>query len=210
LDDPHLNPDQPSTSYRSKLVLLTGELSRAELLLLFAAQRNAETLYGRGMLLGAWGVALGCLVMGAACILGRVPAEYVVALPAGALGAVVSVLQRMTSGNMELDFHAGSRMLTIYGAMRPVIGAVFGMAVFAAIAGGLLPSIDVSTDAPLAFYAIVGFVAGFNERFAQDMLVGSARRLASQVEAEARNVTSTSARDRLALVALRGNDNTTT
>jgi len=35
----------------------------------------------------------------------------------------------------------------------------------------------VADDSRLPFYAAVGFLAGFNERFAQDMLVASARPL---------------------------------
>lgn len=55
------------------------------------------------------------------------------------------------------------------------------MALFVLLEGGLLPAIEVAEDANLPFYAAVGFLAGFNERFAQDMLVGSARPLAGSV-----------------------------
>jgi hypothetical protein len=35
----------------------------------------------------------------------------------------------------------------------------------------------------LAFYASVGFLAGFNERFAQDMVAGSAQQLNQRLAA---------------------------
>jgi hypothetical protein len=99
-----------------------------------------------------------------------------VALPAGGIGALMSVLQRMTSGRMRLDVHAGRGMLTFYGAVRPFVGGIFGMAVFVLIAGGLVSAIEV-TGAPLPFYAGVGFLTGFSERLAQDMLAGASTQL---------------------------------
>jgi hypothetical protein len=68
-------------------------------------------------------------------------------------------------------------MLITLGAVRPLIGAVFGSVLFAMFDSGILPEVEVADDKPLGFYAVIGFLAGFNERFAQDMLVGSARQL---------------------------------
>jgi hypothetical protein len=68
-------------------------------------------------------------------------------------------------------------MTKAYGALRPVIGGIFGLALFVLFEGGLLPAIEVEEGSNLPFYAGVGFLAGFNERFAQDMLVGSGKPL---------------------------------
>jgi hypothetical protein len=178
------------------LEVLRPEVERAETLLRIAAQRTAQVNYGRGMLLGVAGLFVLCALLAGAFYLGDVPAEYGVALPAGALGAIVSVLQRMTSGSLRLDFNAGTTMLTTFGAVRPIVGAIFGMAIFALLKGGV--SIEVTTDAPLAFYAAVGFLGGLNERFAQDMLVGSAKELTRQLgpgEAPAANASTAAVRD---------------
>jgi hypothetical protein len=83
----------------------------------------------------------------------------------------------MTSGRLRLDVHAGPKMTLAFGALRPVIGGILGMALFVLFEGGLLPAIEVAEDIPLAFYAAVRFLAGFNARFAQDMMVGSAKQL---------------------------------
>jgi hypothetical protein len=131
------------------------------------------------MLYGSAAMLFGSALLGALLALKHVNAQYAIAAPAGALGALVSVLHRMTSGDLKLDFHAGKRMLTLFGAVRPVIGAVFGMALFVLLRGGLLPAIGTPA-VPLAFYAAIGFLAGFNERFAQDMLVGSAKHLSGE------------------------------
>ncbi len=105
-----------------------------------------------------------------------IKARYGVGVPAGGLGATVSVLTRMTSQRMRLNYETQPRLLSAYGALRPAIGAVFGMVVFALIAGGLVPALAVPTDQGtlVSFYAVFGFLAGFNERFAQDMLAGAA------------------------------------
>jgi hypothetical protein len=79
----------------------------------------------------------------------------------------------MTSGRLRLDTHAAPAMTMAYGAVRPAIGGVLGMALFVLFEGGLLPAVEVADEARLPFYAAVGFLAGFNERFAQDMLAGS-------------------------------------
>lgn len=173
-----LNPDDPTDTYKRNLALLRAELERAERLLLIAAQRHAQIRYGAGMLQGTVAIAVFCLVLGAIFYWRQVPAFYAIALPAGAIGALLSVLQRMTSGSLRLDVHAGDKMLNAFGLLRPIVGAAFGMALFALITGGLLPPVEVPAGAsPAAFWAGIGFLAGFNERFAQDMLVGSARRI---------------------------------
>jgi hypothetical protein len=172
--------EEPSEGYAKNLAVLRPEIANAEERLRIAAQRNAQTFYGRGMLIGAVVIAVLCAALGIGFYVGDVPAEYGVALPGGALGALVSVLQRMTSGSLQLDFNAGRRLLALYGAVRPIIGAIFGVVLFAALEGGFLPALDLERDERLGFYAALGFVAGFNERFAQDMLVGSARRLTAQ------------------------------
>jgi hypothetical protein len=58
------------------------------------------------------------------------------------------------------------------GAVRPFVGAAFGMALTALVLGGVLSFVEVPRS-ELAFFAALGFLAGFNERFAQDMLAAS-------------------------------------
>jgi hypothetical protein len=171
--------EEVSARYQKNLQLVVPEIVRAEALQLNAAQRTSQARYGRGMLLGTTAIALTCGVIASIFYAYDVPAEWAVALPAGAIGALVSVLQRMTSGRLELDVDSGAQLITMYGAIRPVVGGVLGMAVFVLFEGGLLPGLEVADKAPIAFYAGVGFLAGFNERFAQDMLVGSAKRISA-------------------------------
>jgi hypothetical protein len=166
-----------SRRYLNNLAALVPEVARVEGILDNAAQRKSQARYGRGMLLGAVAIVVLCALVGLVFDNYETPAWSGVALPAGAAGALVSVLQRMTSGRLQLDVHAGPTMTLAYGALRPVIGGILGMALFVLFEGGLLPAIEVADDSRLPFYAAVGFLAGFNERFAQDMLVASARPL---------------------------------
>ena len=89
----------------------------------------------------------------------------------------MSVFQRMTTGTLYLDLRAGRRLLQLFGGIRPLIGAIFGMAVYAVLKGGVLPAVGAPT-APLGVLRRIGFLAGFNERFAQDMLGQSAEEVA--------------------------------
>jgi hypothetical protein len=168
---------EPSERHLNDLNELVPEVNRVREFLYNAAQRKTQERYGRGMLLGALGIAALCAVLGWLFSSHDTPAEYGVALPCGAAGALVSVLQRMTSGRLRLDVHAGPKMTLAYGALRPAIGGVFGMALFVLLEGGLLPAVEIRDGAALAFYAGIGFLAGFNERWAQDMLAGSSKSL---------------------------------
>lgn len=162
----------PSDAHRRDLAIIREQVERAEGLFRTAAQRDAQALYGRGMLLGV--VAVGIVYGGLVWLLEYLGASQSngIAFATGAVGAVVSVLQRMTVGKLELDITAGKRMLVWLGAIRPWIGAILGAALFAFVEAGLLPVIPDDANL-LAFFAALGFVAGFNERFAQDMLAHS-------------------------------------
>jgi hypothetical protein len=175
-----------SDLYKAKISSLTKRVDEEAQELTDALQRSAQACYGRGMLFGALAIVAVSAVLGVAFSLGDVSAVYGVAFPAGAVGAIVSVLQRMTSTRpsirLELDVGAGHQMLTTYGGLRPVVGAILGYAVFVFLKGGLLPALAVTTTSPLATFAGLGFLGGFNERWAQDMFAASARRLQRRTE----------------------------
>jgi hypothetical protein len=94
----------------------------------------------------------------------------------GAVGGVVSVMARITRRSaLNIDSAQGHGVTALAGAIRPLIGAVFGLALFVFVTGGLVP-IDVPADQWKAnlFFASVAFLAGFSERWAQDTIVHSA------------------------------------
>jgi hypothetical protein len=95
------------------------------------------------------------------------------ALVAGAIGAVVSVIQRINNGKFTLDYDIGGPYAFFLGGLRPLIGGTFAMAISFAFTGGLLHlpvAADESTDSRRLALLVLGFMAGFSERWAQDTL----------------------------------------
>jgi hypothetical protein len=170
-------PPEPGKHFQKQMALYSAQLDEAEKRLRESAQRIAQTRYARGMFGGA--VLLGgfSALLGVAFVVFDTPAYAGVALISGGLGAIVSVFQRMTSGRLELDYEAAGSLIETFGGVRPFVGAILGVVVVAVVDAGLLPAIEVDQGAELPFNAALGFLAGFNERFAQDVLAGSAERL---------------------------------
>jgi hypothetical protein len=172
---------QRSACYERAMSALTERIASIETNLDDSLQRSAQMFYGRGMARGVLVLAVLAGAIGAVFDHYGVPAQYGVAFPAGAIGAALSVLQRMGTKNadrrMALDPNAGQRLLPFYGAARAIVGGVLGYAVFVFLKGGLFPALKVQTSAPLATFAAFGFLGGLNERWAQDMIAGSAARL---------------------------------
>ncbi|MDH5700234.1 MAG: hypothetical protein OEZ41_09770 [Nitrospirota bacterium] len=91
---------------------------------------------------------------------------------AGAFGALISVMSRMGFGNLGIDYWALPKNLRIWGGLRVLVGAFFGIMIYAMIAGGFLPlAIPSDPQKQIFFHAVFGWLAGFNERWAQDILV---------------------------------------
>src|SRR5687768_9099418 len=96
------SPD-PDPRFVSEMAILRPLVRQAERRLTRAAQSVAQARYGRGMV---WGTALLftlTAVMGLVFLERGWKAEYMIGIAAGGLGAVISVLQRMTSGALVLD-----------------------------------------------------------------------------------------------------------
>jgi hypothetical protein len=136
-----------------------------------AANGQAQMVYFGGM--GFFTLVLGLLSLlnGLLDPLTAVDAhQFFAALFAGALGALVSVVARINSGRFDLeDVDVGWAYPLFLGGLRPLIGGVFGVALYFALAGDLLKIVPQGAD---KFHAIVvfAFVAGFSERWAKDTL----------------------------------------
>lgn len=185
---PQLLSRQPSEDFLKRVAIVPPSVAEAEADFERAAQRYARGRYGKGMVLGVGAIVLICLALAIVFSIHHVPAWYGVAILGGGIGATVSVLQRMASGSLRLDYDAGGRTLVTLGAVRPLIGAIFGIVLFSAVEGGWLPAIHVATGSALAFYAVLGFLAGFNERFAQDMLVVSAAQVGGKSDPQSESM----------------------
>jgi hypothetical protein len=106
----------------------------------------------------------------------------------GGVGAVVSVMQRMGSGNLALRDRAGAGALRRMGAFRPLIGAVFASVIVTVLFTGLVPVqlSAIGEQNRILLYCVVSFFSGFSERFAQDMLGAGEAAVSGGTDAERR------------------------
>lgn len=134
-----------------------------------------EAANGQAQLIYFGGIATVTLLIAAVCTVWLAISfePAVAALVAGALGAVVSVIQRINSGVFELEYDVGRPYTFFLGGLRPVLGGLFAMAITFAVSGGLvhLP-VDSNPHADSRRFAllVLAFLAGFSERWAQDTL----------------------------------------
>jgi hypothetical protein len=167
-------PEKPFGSDPREVETLERELAQAKAYYEASAQRQAQLEYLVGMVM-----FLVLAVAGTAAIAltsGLLDEAATVSVLGGAAGAVVSVMNRMTGGRLKVRPEGGKKTIRALGFMRPVIGAVFGAVVYLFLDGGIVQVLSPPDGgANLAFYAGLGFVSGFSERFAQDVIAQASR-----------------------------------
>jgi hypothetical protein len=145
-----------------------AELAKADAYYREAANGQAQMVYFGGM--AAVAVTLSIV---AAVWLTLDWSSPVAALIAGAVGAVVSVIQRINTGKFTLEYDVGGPYAFFLGGLRPLIGGAFALAISFAFSGGLLHlpvAAGETTDTRRLALLVLAFVAGFSERWAQDTL----------------------------------------
>ena len=167
-------PVRPFGADPGEVETLQRELKQAQAYYESSAQRQAQLEYLVGMVM-----FLGLAVAGTALIGIFTPLldeAATVSVLGGAAGAVVSVMNRMTSGSLKVRPEAGKKTIRALGFMRPVIGATFGAVIYLFLDGGIVQVVSPPDGgANLAFYAALGFISGFSERFAQDVIAQASR-----------------------------------
>jgi hypothetical protein len=169
---------------------LRERVDQAEDFMLRCATRRAQSKYLKGMLLGT--VAIGAVIALVTTVLAlsgdltRLGGQLLLVATAGTVGAVVSVLWRMTSGSFRmnlptLDHEMKGTDLRLMAGLRPVIGLVFALGTIVLVLGEIIPLDQEKGVSQSALFAGLGFLAGFSERLAQDMFVRSGQGLAGVV-----------------------------
>ena len=164
--------------------LLRDEYARAEDDFYKVVQRNALVRYFYGMLAGVAGLGVAAWWMGFlyhGTVFGLSNSTMATVLVAGAIGAFISVLTRMSSGRFSLSrgtvalqqAKRKAMMLFVLGAFRPIMGAVFAAAFVTFQDSGLIPIQPKEGITPTTYYTGLAFLAGFSERWAQDMVVST-------------------------------------
>ncbi|HXY84171.1 MAG TPA: hypothetical protein VEH52_01715 [Gaiellaceae bacterium] len=135
-----------------------------------AANGQAQIVYFGGMAAAAGAITLICSIW-----LWHASGwpRPVMALLAGSIGAVVSVIQRINAGDFELDYDVGWPYAFFLGGLRPLIGGAMAIAIAFVFISGMLSlpiAADASADQKRFALLVVSFLAGFSERWAQDTL----------------------------------------
>jgi hypothetical protein len=142
-----------------------------------AAARSGQIVYVGGVLLGMVPMAvlafLAWLLIANAKHFESPAGIGLLCFSAGGVGAMVSVMSRMSTGSVRLDWEFGKDTLRTLGALRPFVGAIFGLMTFLALKSEIV-NLKVGDGSSSYYYIVFAFVAGFSERFAQDMLLGAA------------------------------------
>jgi hypothetical protein len=101
--------------------------------------------------------------------------QLVLVLLFGGIGAIASVMARITRGQLlHIEARQGRAITYVAGAFRPIVGSVLALAIYVLVQAGLLP-MEQPLLPPQSFYfsAGLGFIAGFSERWAQDTILKS-------------------------------------
>lgn len=140
-------------------------------------QRYALLYYVIGMLVGT--ISISCAILYSLKFLEL--SIFMCSIIGGSIGASISVLTRITNYKLYLDHKVGKPILFLIGFFRAFIGATMGLALCWIIEGGILP-IAVESGSKNSFYLGLGFISGFSERWAQDMLSIGKNRLSDVVK----------------------------
>jgi hypothetical protein len=171
-ETPHANEDKAVTEISRST--RTG-LREIDTFYRHAAERSGQITYVGGML---FGMLIPLLISIAGWIVvgnnhGSAVGIGLLCFSAGAVGALVSVMSRLSSGKVTLDWEYGKDTLRTLGSLRPFVGAVFGLITYLSLKSGVI-GIDLANKAGSSYYFVVfSFAAGFSERLAKDMLLST-------------------------------------
>jgi hypothetical protein len=162
-----------------------NELERIEAYFHRAGEKVGRLVYFSGMLLGLALVAATALAAAGLLWWGtgldpedQTTQNLFMSYSMGAVGALVSVMTRMSSskeGTFNVDFEVGRGPLRSLGSFRPFIGATSALVVFFAMKAELFQVLPEDQETTYLF-AVVAFISGFSERWA-NVIFGRAERI---------------------------------
>lgn len=179
---------ETSTDLKTSLAAEQEAVARAERYYKHAANGQAEIVYFAGMAT----VALAIAVV-AGLVLQLEWKVGVAALVAGALGAVVSVIQRINARAFHIDYDVGKPYAFFLGGLRPLIGGAFAITLAFAFDSKMLhlPVPTNDTKSQHLALVVISFLAGFSERFAQDTLASVLPQARTEPEPQTQTPTTT-------------------
>jgi hypothetical protein len=180
-------PDEKAETNR----IVTEHLNAARSFYVSVAVRRATLEYVVGMVLGTLVLTVGLLLLAPYLERIRVAVNEVVvgsSLAAGGMGAILSVMMRMSGGQLTFSADVTRLETVIVGAFRPVVGVLSGFLIYALVNSGLLP-LKTPAESPGVdgwyFFVTLAFVAGFSERLIQDVIVRAEKQVGQRSEVAA-------------------------
>jgi hypothetical protein len=145
-----------------------------------AAENSTRIVYAGGMLRGslllaALGGIAGLVLWAAGAFEQHWTATWTIlaTVAAGGAGAALSVLLRMARGSFSQDYEVGRRTTRRLAMARPFVGAAFAVLIYLLLRSTLVDIGGLSeSERTIYFYAAVGFLAGFSERWARVIIGG--------------------------------------
>ncbi len=93
-------------------------------------------------------------------------------LVAGGLGAVLSVMLRITKGDLAPVGDVSRLQTLVTGSFRPLIGLISGVLIYFIVSSSLIPlQVPTAAGPQWNFFVTLAFIAGFSERLIQDAIV---------------------------------------
>jgi hypothetical protein len=179
---------RPSARFVRSVASLRTRLANEQRNYLAAVQRVAQRAYFDGVLKGFAALLVLLVALAAASYVIGFGAGWVTTSTLGAIGAIVSVLQRLGRG-LDLAPEGEKKGFRQQGFLRPWIGTVLGVASFVLLKGGLV-SISPPSGAAnkMLYYGGIAFLVGFGERLIKEMPVGPRATRARPTESTAANI----------------------
>jgi uncharacterized membrane protein len=173
-------PPRDSATIRKIVERSNAELATIRQHYQRAGENATRIVYAGGMLRGAILLALlggisGLVLWAAGAFHHHPQTTWTIlgTIAAGGMGAAVSVLLRMAKGSFSQDYELGRKVNRRLAMARPFVGAAFAIMIFLLLKSGLVDIGGLSTNnQTIYFYAAVGFLAGFSERWARVVIGG--------------------------------------
>ena len=182
-----------------RITALRRQLKAARQVGIDAARRRAQFWYTGGVVIGVglvvliglgvdWAIPKLTVNILTGASSRQVPELFEACMNAGGAGALLSVMMRMSSRTLRIDTTASRRLLFIVGGMRPLIGAISGVAAFALYQAKFLPVpiVQPALGSTEQFFLVgtLAFLAGFSERLAQDAFVRTGKQALAASDAQ--------------------------